>query len=1127
MILHFPRVEVLQLALTAGIVPPEVHGSACAFAAPADGGLWLRPETIPAVAVQRELARIGVNLVPDGGPPLGGTADCWAQALPLVPEAPCAPIGEKTAVLFEIPGAGPFADLVREMLRLGNDRQTFRWLDDGAAGRALLRVMNPPYYTLLRATDRGGEAGPVAYREAAARVWVEVGFRHPLADHLRPPTAKLLLIRAPHTWTYLPEGRLRDIYEVIDFDLPDRPAAWQPADLPARLQVPVRLARAPTHEPDELWILADDEIHQLDGLVRHADDQLVARLAFAVGQRDGRRIVALRARPSKQPPPVLPIRAPGFRPYRRIPNLYLPTGTRLHPPLRRDAVVGLLAGDANRLTWLWPHPDHQFTPESLPDDAFRPLSEWVDYVLDHAHVPLEAWVQSMRFEFEPFVCPDDEPPRTPDKDKPDPRERRARRRREPDVTPSPPAIDVVDGSTKPADEDVAAPVPTEEPDQLQRRLGELEGQFLSLVGPPDDARRRPLWREMASLNARLGRHGDAAACWGNALWLPDDAPAGWPLHWLRSGARGGGDAPPVAADVLRPLAKGTPTQDALHRLVLYLAWAARTVPPPADLPPLLGRAQQVLEKHETLLGVRPLWLAWHALYRLTGDVLALARARDRLLERLHVAGLSADLDLATFLRFGARRDQERFRAVHGQLVQLRDAVQQWAMRGNVTVAITAAYIDLVFAYGLARLGETAASERLLTLARGELAHRDEVHAWLCRAYEYRVRQALQGSAAAGRLPEDLHKELAELRDPEYLRHLDLATLGPVKDRLRMTCLKIDRLRQFSRILEPHEKVEPFSRWHNYYNDALGRTLGLLGDTIDRGRLMAELHDLLGGKRKFPGVRDPEPAIVSAALQLAPRLGEEFAEDVLRRVRPLLDRIGHSLQGGTLLARALFVAAHFDRGDDVPFLVERFQQLLREPKKGLPLDNLEELARESFRGLRKLGLRHAVAGLLSVIRDRVEQERRALGPSPPSAARARLQCNLLQVAAGWLYFGEEAAGRRVLDETRTLLLRAELAQLDQTAVACAYLDAVSQATVELAVARVKDLFGTLRGVSDCFVTHTHYSLTRLRVVEAGVLALVTEDLTADREARRWLDEDEFLIRRRVHADVRQAQARAGI
>ena len=53
------------------------------------------------------------------------------------------------------------------------------------------------------------------------------------------------------------------------------------------------------------------------------------------------------------------------------------------------------------------------------------------------------------------------------------------------------------------------------------------------------------------------------------------------------------------------------------------------------------------------------------------------------------------------------------------------------------------------------------------------------------------------------------------------------------------------------------------------------------------------------------------------------------------------------------------------------------------------------------------------------------------------------------------------------------------------------------------------------------TSSHFSLSQFDVVEALVLSLVSDDASLDAETRRWLDEDEFLVRRRIHNDMRQA------
>ena len=83
----------------------------------------------------------------------------------------------------------------------------------------------------------------------------------------------------------------------------------------------------------------------------------------------------------------------------------------------------LLVEDVSQITWLAPaasggdESPGSFIPEVLPENVFRPLTDWVDYVLDRDREKLQAWVQAMQFEFEPFICAEDErskPKKPPD-----------------------------------------------------------------------------------------------------------------------------------------------------------------------------------------------------------------------------------------------------------------------------------------------------------------------------------------------------------------------------------------------------------------------------------------------------------------------------------------------------------------------------------------------------------------------------------------------------------------------------------------------------------------------------------------------------------------------------------------
>src|SRR5262249_9928212 len=174
-----------------------------------------------------------------------------------------------------------------------------------------------------------------------------------------------------------------------------------------------------------------------------------------------------------------------------------------------------------------------------------------------------------------------------------------------------------------------------------------------------------------------------------------------------------------------------PTPQQLRGLCAWLTWAAAGGSDGADLHPRLGRVQQFLEKHEPFLPVRAVWLAWTSLVKLSqGDVLALARARDRLLERLYQHGLSPEFDLPGFLRLTGPRAGDRLQAVRAYLLRLRDLAHAWVSGPTADKTLspkapgTRDYADLIFAFGLACMNEATQSQKLAEPAAAALDGRD-------------------------------------------------------------------------------------------------------------------------------------------------------------------------------------------------------------------------------------------------------------------------------------------------------------------------------------------------------------------------------------------------------------------
>jgi hypothetical protein len=1152
MIYEFPDLDTLRLVITSSVVPPEVSLAPAVAGIDDEGHVWLQPSVALPKKAQNALRKMGVQTLEANGDLKAEEVSCWLQMLPVERDATPPAFSAQAPVLFELQGADALPDLVGEMLRLGNDRQSFRWLQDGKRERVLLRVIGPPYYSLLRALDANGHASaPRAYVERAPGVWVEAGHTHSLVEYLKPTAGKFLLLRPPREWVFLDEGPFRDIYEILDFALPEAKVAWSEAEAGPRLKVPLRLAAGGATEAPELWVLREQAFEQIDTLVKTADDHLLSRLAFAVGEHEGQKSIVLRVRPSKQAPPVLVLPdAVSFRPYLKLANLFMPSGLRLQPPLRRDAVRQLLANDPDSIVWLYPREDDTFVPQSLPDAAFRPLQDWVEYVLDRDQEALQAWIAATRFDFDAYICKDDEKgtPKPPKGKAPTQRERKSMLAEELDsAEESPEPVPEKPKSRRAKEEDDFAALPEAKPSELQKRLSELQGQFLAAEGPLDDPNRQALWSQMAVLHGALEQTDDAAICWLNHLWDHDAPSPDAARQWLRTETKQP-QRQVNGAELDRLLTLTDPLPTDMRALVAAIVHAVADAPPSAankksnsrPLTPAqqaiverLPRIHAFLEEHESRLGIRAVWLAWSSLARLSaGDVLALARTRDRLLERLLNHGLNPQYDMPSFLRFSGQETSERYRTVRDRVVVLRDLAQEWIKRcysrginqaqdhEHHVAEATQAYKDLMFAFGLARLGEVGVCHRLKHQASEVLGQRDEVHSFLLQAFTYRVEQALAGNAHSGPLP------------PEQLEYLqDMVERGKQSSEEKVKPYKVDRLRESSRILEPHERIDAYRTWRANTDD-LARELATLFAVPDRQQLEEGIAKLLKAQRRPREVL----RVMMTAFELAPRLSEKVTVEVLGQLVKMREAVVvvqdlHELESrAKLLERALFLAAHYDRAEYLQQLVNSFVQLLETQRGDNAAQALDALAGQCLRGLRKLGLREEIDGLLQRMTDLVMQGQELAN------LRQRLKDQwantlrtLLQIASGWLYFGRTEQAMPVLEEARRLLFEedSKLAPVFRTKLACRYAETLGQLPVELALKRFEELFRKLNYLCDTFTTNSHYSLSQLQVVEAVVLAVVSDDFAVGQNVRRWLDEDEYLVRRRIHHDLRTLMNQSGL
>ncbi len=485
--------------------------------------------------------------------------------------------------------------------------------------------------------------------------------------------------------------------------------------------------------------------------------------------------------------------------------------------------------------------------------------------------------------------------------------------------------------------------------------------------------------------------------------------------------------------------------------------------------------------------MRAAWLAWLGLSRLTGDALALTRARDRILNHLLQTGLSRDRDLPSFMR--GRDAGAALAAEHEQLRSLHRKARAWIGGDSVIV-------DLIFAYGFARLGQAVAAEELLEGAERRARKAGHAAYWLARAYQQRIRAAANQESPGG-LPETLLVELGNLPREEARR--------------------INLRRRASRILEPFEKIDPFRDYREFRDDKRARELAELASIADP----AKIGRRLGQLRKSSLVPRDRLRTLAASLAYAPRLGQGFAHEVLADLEAAfrdMPREPDQFRVVELLESGLLLAAHIGRDDVIPKLVGQLHATLA-PFRGERLAWLvAQLTGPLFRTLGKLGLNQEVERLVADLTEGI------LEGTPLANLRKARAVNwgivlraLAHVAGGWFYLGNDQFGVQVLDEVRWKLFERSLRDQEHADLASSYALALGQSPPETAWPCIHELFDRL-GRFDVPGANVALCQCEMRAVESALLAVVAKDFAVGSRVRRWLDEDEYLIRQRIHVDM---------
>jgi hypothetical protein len=166
---------------------------------------------------------------------------------------------------------------------------------------------------------------------------------------------------------------------------------------------------------------------------------------------------------------------------------------------------------------------------------------------------------------------------------------------------------------------------------------------------------------------------------------------------------------------------------------------------------------------------------------------------------------------------------------------------------------------------------------------------------------------------------------------------------------------------------------------------------------------------------------------------------------------------------------------------------------------------EPVAGPYFRALARLGLRPLAELLVARLRPGTDAGPRDLG-----------------LAVGYFAAGQSDEGNAVLDAARDrLFVRGIRDDRERTATAMAYAAALEHAPPRTALGRLEELFLRLDMVTVTGATNRYFTLAPLALIDVAVRTVVSEEFTLGPQVRAWLDDDEYLIRRRVTRDLTEA------
>lgn len=981
-------------------------------------------------------------------------------------------IADEALFVMRPDSPGPRRLLERLLLLDRGDAQvcSFEVADDRAAMFAV-RVKAPPVYLLMAARD--GEDDIAVYaRSGASPLWVAWSYQHPLegvaiAGLTRAGQTALVdrdgaWLRAAATW------QARPIHDAISPALEGERVELRSLMPDVRFRVNIRLAPGPVADAD-LWLLTAEQLLDLEPLIdASTSDELgrltVARLAAGDGEGDVVYLLRERVRPGS---PRMSVRVsetlelPGYVAVVGADNLYIPSGRRLVPVLRRDDLRTLLGLDRAHTVILTEDRDGpRIVAIAALDEV--PLQRWIDYVATDRRLELDRLLERSVFEWPEATIAWPEV-QHPAPQRPPPREGKGRqpvKRSKPVVIDAPPEEATLDAEQ------------ASHLRALRGRVRELEKGLI--VGGCDEV---APWQELGEIRAELGELDEAADCLELAIVYSgppcDPELAGLLLHALRSSGEASDDR--ITELVLAD--RRTPAQ-ASGLAAMLLARLAAGRPPPDELVQL---ALPIFADPRLAISRRLAWsvlAAWHHHAR---DRLGITRAKEAILGGINERGLSELHDLPRFIRHALAREGDEEdaelrgdRQHHGQMVVLETLWHEATAEGIADVDANANFLRLIFAIGFARLGARGLAQEIVAPIELEIDVHEVPNRALFRLYTARLAHESSGSSAeawaadAARIIEGVRDERPRQAVQWLQRRSMWLRSEPGEESL------VGRPTRF--VLAPGVDVAGLA-------EALAREVAPSSRNFDY--MMAEAVDVCVRRALASG-------------------SEAVVAEVLASAEPGLAQISILSHRAEAIAACIHGAAAL--GDDAA--VGRLLDELVDIARSKHLGSVRELARAATRGLvalRRFGGLEPARALLD-----------ALAGVQPHTSSDRVHL-LATVATGFVQLGETRTADGVLDRLCTSVFDGSLDYVTRAQAGLAVAGALRHWPNVARVERFRRFMAELGVFRDTFTVSRYYDTHRIQMLEAIVDSLADNRTRQSDRVQGFLDQEEHALRRRIVTD----------